>query len=95
MRLQAKDVSHGGGRSTVALEGGQQVSGSLVVDATGHSRKLVEFDKPFNPGAQPNAWCGCGWTAAGVTQAVGCRREGLGSRRCTGMVPGLAGMPAV
>ena len=43
-------MSHGDGRSTVALEGGGQVAGSLVVDATGHSRKLVEYDKPFNPG---------------------------------------------
>nr|WJE87832.1 lycopene beta-cyclase [Chlorella sorokiniana] len=51
-RGKAKDVSHGDGRSTVALEGGGQVAGSLVVDATGHSRKLVEYDKPFNPGYQ-------------------------------------------
>lgn len=29
---------------------GVELVGSLVVDATGHSRKLVEFDKPFNPG---------------------------------------------
>lgn len=48
--LQAQRVRHGGGRSTLELDGGVQVSGSLVVDATGHSRKLVEFDKPFNPG---------------------------------------------
>eukprot|EP00955_Chlamydomonas_euryale_P102007 365387-Chlamydomonas_euryale.AAC.14 len=25
---------------------------SLVLDATGHKRKLVEFDKEFNPGYQ-------------------------------------------
>lgn len=49
---KAQRVRHGGGRSTLELDGGVQVSGSLVVDATGHSRKLVEFDKPFNPGYQ-------------------------------------------
>lgn len=47
---QAKEVTHGDGRSAVQLEGGQAVVGSMVVDATGHSRRLVEFDQPFNPG---------------------------------------------
>lgn len=51
-------MRHGGGRSTLELDGGVQVSGSLVVDATGHSRKLVEFDKAFNPGgrARGRSW---------------------------------------
>lgn len=49
---KAQGVSHGGGRSTVQCEGDLGVSGSMVVDATGHSRKLVEFDKAFNPGYQ-------------------------------------------
>ncbi|PSC67972.1 Lycopene beta chloroplastic [Micractinium conductrix] len=51
-QAKAQDVKHGGGRSEVQCDGGVGVSGSLVVDATGHSRKLVEFDKAFNPGYQ-------------------------------------------
>lgn len=51
-------MSHSGGRSTVELEGGAEVSGSLVVDATGHSRKLVEYNKPFNPGGWVGEWVG-------------------------------------
>ena len=51
--LQVQDVSHGGGRSTVACDAGVTVTGSLVVDATGHSRKLVEYDQPFDPGEGP------------------------------------------
>ena len=47
---QAKDVRHGGGRSVVECEGQVCASGSLVLDATGHSRQFVEYDKPFNPG---------------------------------------------
>jgi lycopene beta-cyclase len=51
----------------VFVEGAEQVqiSGSLVLDATGHSRRLVEFDKKFDPGYQGaygivagQWWCG-------------------------------------
>ncbi|KAI3438710.1 hypothetical protein D9Q98_001130 [Chlorella vulgaris] len=49
---KAQDVTHADGRSTVRLDGGVSVCGSFVADATGHSRKLVEFDQPFNPGYQ-------------------------------------------
>ena len=45
-------ASHGNGASTVKLADGRQIKGSLVLDATGHSRKLVEYDKEFNPGFQ-------------------------------------------
>lgn len=47
-------VQHGDGSSTVTVEGPEsvQISGSLVLDATGHSRRLVEFDKKFDPGYQ-------------------------------------------
>ena len=34
-------VSHGEGTSTVQLADGRTVTGSLVLDATGHQRKLV------------------------------------------------------
>lgn len=49
---KAAGVTHAAGRSTLALEGGKQIAGSLVLDATGHSRRLVEFDQKFDPGYQ-------------------------------------------
>jgi lycopene beta-cyclase len=54
MTGKVDSVSHGDGQSTVLLEGaeGVTVSGSLVLDATGHSRRLVQFDKKFDPGYQ-------------------------------------------
>mmetsp|Transcript_12609 Transcript_12609/g.27244 ORF Transcript_12609/g.27244 Transcript_12609/m.27244 type:complete len:555 (+) Transcript_12609:195-1859(+) len=45
-------VSHGSGSSTVKLTDGRTIGGSLVLDATGHVRKLVEFEKKFDPGYQ-------------------------------------------
>eukprot|EP00878_Enallax_costatus_P018860 GHUV01019880.1.p1 GENE.GHUV01019880.1~~GHUV01019880.1.p1 ORF type:complete len:433 (+),score=152.84 GHUV01019880.1:416-1714(+) len=46
-------VQHADGRSTVKLQDSDvQVSGSLVLDATGHSRRLVQYDKKFDPGYQ-------------------------------------------
>lgn len=53
-------MQHADGSSTLSIEAegadGQQqavqMSGSLVLDATGHSRRLVEFDKNFDPGYQ-------------------------------------------
>lgn len=45
-------VTHGDGSSTLYIEEGKSIQGSLVLDATGHTRKLVEFDKEFNPGYQ-------------------------------------------
>lgn len=49
---KVEGVSHAGGRSTVATAGGAKVAGSMVLDATGHSRRLVEFDQKFDPGYQ-------------------------------------------
>lgn len=45
-------VEHAGGRSTVSTASGKAVLGSLVLDATGHSRRLVKFDQNFDPGYQ-------------------------------------------
>ena len=45
-------VEHGSGRSILHCEDGTSVSANLVLDATGHARKLVEFDRPFKPGYQ-------------------------------------------
>lgn len=46
-------VHHADGSSTVQLQDSDvKVSGSLVLDATGHSRRLVKFDKKFDPGYQ-------------------------------------------
>ncbi|KAG2488086.1 hypothetical protein HYH03_013389 [Edaphochlamys debaryana] len=44
--------SHGEGSSTVALGSGTKIRGSLILDATGHSRRLVQYDKKFDPGFQ-------------------------------------------
>lgn len=57
---KVSSVQHADGSSTLSIEAegadGQQqavqMSGSLVLDATGHSRRLVEFDKNFDPGYQ-------------------------------------------
>jgi hypothetical protein len=69
--VQAQGVSHGEGKSTVQLDGGVSVSGSLVADATGHSRKLVEFDKAFNPGEHGKVALGKSYTAVPPRLAVG------------------------
>ena len=45
-----ESAQHGAGHSAVRCADGAQLLGSLVCDATGHSRALVEYDKPFNPG---------------------------------------------
>lgn len=49
---KVSSCSHADGSSTVALADGRSVRGSLVLDATGHSRKLVQFDQKFDPGYQ-------------------------------------------
>ena len=38
--------------STVKLDDGRTVYAKMVLDATGHSRKLVDFDREFTPGYQ-------------------------------------------
>ena len=45
-------MTHSGGQSCVSTSDGRYVSGSLVLDATGHARKLVQYDKEFDPGFQ-------------------------------------------
>jgi hypothetical protein len=45
-------VSHADGLSTVRLTDGRSIQGSMVLDATGHARKLVNFDQKFDPGYQ-------------------------------------------
>jgi lycopene beta-cyclase len=53
MTGKVDSVSHGEGQSTVKLQDSDAtVSGTLVLDATGHSRRLVQFDKKFDPGYQ-------------------------------------------
>jgi hypothetical protein len=53
MTGKVDSVNHSNGSSTVKLQGSDvTVSGSLVLDATGHSRRLVQFDKKFDPGYQ-------------------------------------------
>jgi len=45
-------VSHGDGASAVACADGSRLTATMVLDATGHARKLVEFDAKFDPGYQ-------------------------------------------
>lgn len=45
-------VTHAGGRSAVVASDGTAFDGAMVLDATGHVRKLVQFDAPFEPGYQ-------------------------------------------
>lgn len=90
-------AEHGDGQSTVFIEGvgaaggdgssssgsSVQLSGSLVLDATGHSRRLVEFDKKFDPGYQGAygivaGGCGC-CVRFGCS---GCRRFGEDVSSC-------------
>ncbi|KAK9828833.1 hypothetical protein WJX72_002308 [[Myrmecia] bisecta] len=47
-----ESVKHTDGLSTIVTKDGLRISGSMVLDATGHQRKLVEFDKKFDPGYQ-------------------------------------------
>ena len=45
-------VNHQDGSSHVVCSDGTKIQGCMVLDATGHARKLVEYDKPFDPGYQ-------------------------------------------
>eukprot|EP00850_Spirogloea_muscicola_P015253 SM000115S23932 [mRNA] locus=s115:403930:406604:+ [translate_table: standard] len=45
-------VEHGAERSEVLCSDGTRISGKVVLDATGFSRRLVQFDAPFQPGFQ-------------------------------------------
>lgn len=49
---KVEGVTHAAGRSSVATGSGAVLRGALVLDATGHSRRLVEFDRKFDPGYQ-------------------------------------------
>ena len=48
----AESVNHEDGISSMHCRDGTQLSGRMVLDATGHARKLVEFDEKFDPGYQ-------------------------------------------
>lgn len=52
MRAKVAGCSHGSGSSAVELGDGRKIRGSLVLDATGHARRLVQYDKTFDPGFQ-------------------------------------------
>ena len=49
---KVENVDHGSGKSTLRCEGGVAVAGQFSLDATGHSRRLVEYDQKFDPGYQ-------------------------------------------
>lgn len=50
--VKAADVEHANGSSTLTCSDGSQLHSSLVLDCTGHARKLVTFDQKFDPGYQ-------------------------------------------
>ena len=45
-------VEHADGKSTLLCAAGVRIPGSLALDATGHSRRLVQYDQTFDPGYQ-------------------------------------------
>lgn len=49
---KVEGATHGDGISTLKCSDTLTLRSSFVVDATGHSRKLIEYDKPFDPGYQ-------------------------------------------
>lgn len=51
-QAKVKDVNHNLSESSVTCEDGTLIEAAVVLDATGHSRRLVKYDKPFNPGYQ-------------------------------------------
>ncbi|CAK9231967.1 unnamed protein product [Sphagnum troendelagicum] len=46
------NVQHDEDRSYVACDDGTLIEATAVLDATGFARRLVQYDKPFNPGYQ-------------------------------------------
>lgn len=51
-QARAEDVEHGEDTSLLRCGEAEPVRARMVLDATGHARKLVKFDQPFNPGYQ-------------------------------------------
>ncbi|KAL2611289.1 hypothetical protein R1flu_022981 [Riccia fluitans] len=49
---KVKNVTHSKDRSYVVCDDGYVIETAVVLDATGHSRRLVQYDQPFNPGYQ-------------------------------------------
>lgn len=49
---KAAKVEHAEGSSTLTCSDGSQLHSALVLDCTGHARKLVTFDEKFDPGYQ-------------------------------------------
>ena len=45
-------VEHTESYSSVKLADGRCIQGRLVLDATGHKRKLIKYDRKFDPGYQ-------------------------------------------
>lgn len=51
-RGRAAGCHHGTKRSTLECQDGVEVTAQVVVDATGHSRRLTEMDGKHDPGYQ-------------------------------------------
>ena len=49
---KVEGVAHSDGASELCCADGVRVPAAMVLDATGHSRRLVQFDAPFDPGYQ-------------------------------------------
>eukprot|EP00898_Chlorokybus_atmophyticus_P008232 jgi/Chlat1/840/Chrsp104S01287 len=51
-KAKVDSVAHSEGSSDITCSDGTVLRTIAVLDATGHSRRLVEFDEPFDPGFQ-------------------------------------------
>ena len=54
---KAARVTHAGPLSAAHLTDGRELHARAVLDATGHARRLVEFDSEFTPGYQAAYGC--------------------------------------
>eukprot|EP00897_Mesotaenium_endlicherianum_P000322 jgi/Mesen1/10290/ME000079S09707 len=54
-QAKVENVVHDRQSSVVSCSSGVTMKAALILDATGHSRRLVKYDQPFNPGYQA-AW---------------------------------------
>lgn len=65
-------MAHDRVRSMVTCTDGACIDAAIILDATGFSRRLVEYEQPFEPGYQA-AWgilaeVGVGGSSSGMTR---------------------------
>ena len=82
-------VDHEKGGSVITLKGGedgvydgQKVYSKMVLDATGHARKLVDFERDFTPGYQAAFGIMCETEAGRRFDVHSHQPTGYRGRRC-------------